>query len=492
MNISTHPFASVCRAALLSAVLLTLLAGCAAHHEYRTTLGISDSTNTANYQFCTLERQTNYLLGFVEIDDQGWLWDGRPHTNQMQTVLDAIRAESANGRGLIISTFVHGWKHNADYNDDYVKLLRRSLNRLSKLENTYAETHGVTPRKVVGVYVGWRGLSQRLPFLRETTFWGRKDAAHEVGRGALAELFLRLEAIVNDTKLKAKEYREHHPEDPHSTNGPVASRLMIVGHSFGGAATYSALAPLILERIITTEHTPVTNAPMHGFADMVVLVNPAFEAARFQVLLDAVRRNPPTERVKTWPLNLAVFTSEADGATKTAFPFGRTIGTLFQRHQSREELRANRTAVGHYTPFMTHTLTLTNTSTHKPPRATNAPINTVAQELDPGSKQKNVRQNSGYENIQANQKTLKENAPKMKTSEARSEALRENLYLGKTVLKPTANNTNPQPFIIARVSRKIIPNHNTIDRDTFMHALSEFLLTLAPDERIQDPGTPGK
>src|SRR4030095_5517662 len=110
---------------------------------------------------------------------------------------------------------------------------------------------------------------------------------------------------------------------------------------------------------------------------MVVLVNPAFEAARFQVLLDAVQRDPSPERVKTWPLNLAVFTPEADGATKTAFPFGRTMGTLFQSHQSRDEKRANRTAVGHYGPMLTHTLVLTNSSTHKPPRATNTPANTA-------------------------------------------------------------------------------------------------------------------
>ena len=137
-------------------------------------------------------------------------------------------------------------------------------------------------------------------------------------------------------------------------------------------------------------------------------------------------------------------------------------------------------------PSEAGTRTLTNTSTHKLPRATNSSINAVEHDPDPGSKQKDVRQNSGYESLQANEKTLKENAPKMRAAETRSQALRENLYLGKSVLKPTTNIQHP-PFIIARVSKKIIPNHNTIDRDTFMHALIEFLLTLAPDERIPDP-----
>jgi hypothetical protein len=90
-------------------------------------------------------------------------------------------------------------------------------------------------------------------------------------------------------------------------------------------------------------------------ADLIVLVNPAFEAARFH----AIQRKAAgfTFEPGQKPI-LAVFTSEADTATKHAFPAGRVFAAMFSEYQDPEERRQNVRAIGHYTPFKTHTLTL--------------------------------------------------------------------------------------------------------------------------------------
>jgi hypothetical protein len=92
------------------------------------------------------------------------------------------------------------------------------------------------------VYAGWRGLSHSLWGTKNATFWERKNTAHEVGRGALTELFVRLEDLRNNSRILHREDRK-------------PTQLIIVGHSFGGAATYSALAPLLTERMIQTIDT---------------------------------------------------------------------------------------------------------------------------------------------------------------------------------------------------------------------------------------------
>ena len=52
-------------------------------------------------------------------------------------------------------------------------------------------------RKVLGVYIGWRGNSSDLPILKHLTFWGRKRTADKVGLRGVTEALLRLAKIVN-------------------------------------------------------------------------------------------------------------------------------------------------------------------------------------------------------------------------------------------------------------------------------------------------------
>src|ERR1043166_6804269 len=160
--------------------LVSLMPGCAPLKQYRTDYrphpGSRTETNAIE------ETETN-LLGFVEFDDHGWLWDA----NQMHAVVNRI-AEEDKKQGLIILVLAHGWKHNASYQDANVASFRAVLADLQDVENKSSAQLPRPPRKVVGLYVGWRGLSQTLPVLKEVTFWERKRTAHAVGQGAVCEL----------------------------------------------------------------------------------------------------------------------------------------------------------------------------------------------------------------------------------------------------------------------------------------------------------------
>jgi pimeloyl-ACP methyl ester carboxylesterase len=83
-------------------------------------------------------------------------------------------------------------------------------------------------RHVIGIFVGWRGLSFYAGWLTNLTFWNRKTAALRVALGSVRELFARL-----------RRFRESHDSD---------STLVIVGHSFGGLVVFSALAQSLVER----------------------------------------------------------------------------------------------------------------------------------------------------------------------------------------------------------------------------------------------------
>lgn len=127
-------------------------------------------------------------------------------------------------------------------------------------------------RPAAGIYVGWRGESIKsrtvLGFLPSygLIFWGRKDTAHDIGNaGAVAELIRTLSDI-----------RSHNPD----------SRLLIIGHSFGGAMLYSAMSDAIAEQIRRDCQRRANYTPV---ADLVVLVNPAFEAMRLRPLYSFAR-----------------------------------------------------------------------------------------------------------------------------------------------------------------------------------------------------------
>jgi hypothetical protein len=294
------------------------------------------------------DAELRYTLGFVEFDEQGQLYD----RGQMQALLDYLYRLAADD-DLLMTVFVHGWHHLAKSGDGNIESFRKSLSMLSRLERSDARANRRKPRKIVGIYVGWRGESVPVEVLNVMTFYERKNVAQEVGHGGVTELFARLEEI-RDTR-----------ESMSGTRG--ANRLVIVGHSFGGAVVFSALSQILMERFVDTRGPTGIVSTARGFGDLVILINPAFEATQFGTL-----SNMANERgsyfAEQAPV-LTILTSETDYATKYAFWAGRALSTAFDKHRTVSRLNrgsgleqeidqgeADRNTVGHFEPYITHRL----------------------------------------------------------------------------------------------------------------------------------------
>jgi hypothetical protein len=143
-------------------------------------------------------QRTRYELFFVEFDDQGRQRDTRQWT-QLKDELTALKASTEGphddygGVSLLVS--VHGWRHDAHYDDDNVRAVRQLLEKANQLEQHRPYiTPNFKPRKVIGVYLGWRGKSLTFPLpyvqdaLEGVSFWDRKFTAEEVAMGSVREV----------------------------------------------------------------------------------------------------------------------------------------------------------------------------------------------------------------------------------------------------------------------------------------------------------------
>jgi hypothetical protein len=90
---------------------------------------------------------------------------------------------------------------------------------------------------------------------------------------------------------------------------------------------------------------------VEGFGNLVVLINPAFEAQRYSALHDIASQRTwfPAQQL---PVEV-ILTSKADDATGVLFPLGRRFNTVFEREGWDQK---NLTTVGHYQPYITHEL----------------------------------------------------------------------------------------------------------------------------------------
>jgi len=348
---------------LLIFTLTLLLVACSSNEIYRSDFQPctyhqpGDCTDSA-VQIST-SAGNEYQLGFVEYDDQGQLRD----RGQMNAVLDQYyKVASSEENEVLLITFVHGWHHNAHPKDDNILKFRDMLGNLSATEGIASQQQSRKKRKILGLYIGWRGEAIDLPIINNISFWDRKNTAHQVGQQGVSEVLLKLEEIVN---VKIGQENENPP--------PQNSRMVVIGHSFGGAVVFASLQKILSDRFIDSRRGKTVKDDAKGFGDLVVLMNPAFEALRFAGLYDLSQEYCRGYSDTQLP-RLAILTSEADNATKLAFPAGRFFSTLFESHvdlqrhycsragsggvqpMTIKEGQADRHTVGHFEPFQTHYL----------------------------------------------------------------------------------------------------------------------------------------
>ena len=307
----------------------------------------------------------------------------------------------AVSRPKLVVLYIHGWKHNANTEDTDRKSFEQLVGELRKKASN---------RQVVGVFVGWNAEAPLWGPLENITFWVKKNNADRIAQSASVTLISSaIGAIVNS--------------DPKREDQFVA-----IGHSFGARLLYAATAQSLVSGV-QVAHPGYPGGEyklVRGTADAVVLLNPAFEASRYSTINSFIR-NKETFSPAQAPLMVTV-SSEADWATKTAFPIGQYLGLA----RTARELET----LGNYSAFRTHTLAKGTCPTN-----ISSPIT---------------------EQFSMAGLCLK------RLSEVSSDEV------DKFAMELSAHN----PFIVAQTTADIIHDHNDIWNDTFRNWIVELIFAL--------------
>ena len=293
---------------------------------------IGISPNVAHQAPTGIFPRDDYTLGIVEFDDQGLCYDRR----QMESVAGRLDASMTANADIILVVFVHGWKHNARSDDANLGDFETVLHETAELEAGLSKKIGAAARPVFGIFAAWRGMSlyDKAGIVDNITFWDRQDAGRRVATGSIRELLGRC--------------RHYHNRCKDSGGAPL---FIVVGHSFGGMVVYSALAQSLIE----AASVPVDQVTPR-FADLVLLVNPAFEAARYLPIFDLVEIRKSAGQTTAQPPVFICATATNDWATGWAFPIGNLGSLLSESWRGARERQAMLMTMGHLPWLKTHDL----------------------------------------------------------------------------------------------------------------------------------------
>jgi hypothetical protein len=307
--------------------------------------------------------------------------------------------------------------------------------------------------RVVGIYVGWRGESVPVPWLRKLTFWDRKAAAERVAQGSVRELLKRLDQFRDTARAKTRLTKDDEGR---------SIRMLTIGHSFGGLITFDTLSGEFVRyavRFKETRRDGGVERYMSRVGDLVIIVNPAFEGSRYEPLRAAGQRLKPLER-RQLPV-LIVATSEADWATGIAFPLARAVSTILQSSPGAEH-DANVKAVGHNERYITHDLRLA----------------TCTGDAQACSKACPVQKEETPSKIQATvaDRTVEAEYRLMRRIEEEGVAHREYLCGGLGLAGTDKWRPERNPFWVVRTTKDVIRDHGDIFNPNFVAFMRQMYL----------------
>jgi len=297
---------------------------------------------TSIRRFQTPDGRSEYSICTVELDDQGVLWDPR----QLDWTLEHLESViSASENGAILFVFVHGWKQDAAWHGGTkgrLALFRQDLERIA--DRAASEPDEPEPAPVAGVYLGWRGRSFSIPLLENLTFWNRRVAATRAASIDMLEVLLKIAAI---------------------TRQDEQTKLVLMGHSLGGAIVERVLAPALVTAALSQ---PIGQRPVSVDYDLVVLANPARSALNADRLIRFFERNQArlviveedgTVVPAGGPL-IASINSDADMVNRLSYPLGMWVNSLFLRYRTDHtpdepsQRRLGIRAAGHEQTLVSH------------------------------------------------------------------------------------------------------------------------------------------
>jgi pimeloyl-ACP methyl ester carboxylesterase len=266
----------------------------------------------------------------LEFDDQG-LWFDHASPRALNDALAALQ-----GRNPVLIVFTHGWQHNAAAEDSNLQAFSKLLAKAAEDGARQAAAHAAPARPILGIFLSWRGLSRTGNIVwQNSSFWDRQQAAHRVALGSPREALEILRAFRNGDGA-----------------APQAT-LLIVGHSFGGAVIFAAVA----QSLIAAALAPGDTVP--SFGDLVLLVNPAFSAVSYLPIQSIIsRRNFPGGQL---PVFVSV-TADNDWATGYLFPLGNLYRIPTEATRTVQERTALIRTMGHIASLRTHRLSAVGVS----------------------------------------------------------------------------------------------------------------------------------
>lgn len=280
-------------------------------------------------------REYPFSIGIVEYDDQGRMWSDA----QVDAVKGLVSDTLASHDALIV-TFIHGWKNNCTTCNGNLTCFREVLALLAGVEGDLARVVHAPPRPLVGIYVGWRGETMRIPIADSLSAFSRKAAADRVG-GRTSDVTSFL-GWLNEAKARA---------NLPAHRSPLGSRLIVVGHSFGGDVLFGAIAGHLSAQLGASD-ADGTGLRATAFADLTVLVNPALEASAYHRFDVEARQKFAKGQL---PLLVTVQATN-DQVTHVVFPIERALLSLADSTASKQDYGASLATIGHYTPYYTHSL----------------------------------------------------------------------------------------------------------------------------------------
>jgi hypothetical protein len=483
---------NTCLGRIFLFVLACNLVACASTSPHKFMLGDANlecNVTTAKtnaecaYRSPEVSTSPNYTLHFVELDDQGWLYPppqspaytdamGAAHSQIDRAIQDIAGRLVNKEQRVLLFVYAHGWKHSAAHDDRDVQRFRQMLSDAADSDVT--SPGATTPKRaVVGIYLGWRGggaFSASNPLVY-STFWTRKNTALHISEGSSRELFSRLRAL-------RERANDPGPLDDLSTVRPRL-RTIVIGHSFGAWIAYSALVPSLMELLAQPLDVMPPPPPeqaanawrrarLRHVADLVLLVNPAFEASRYEPLHKLAQRiNHPAKEAPV----LVLITSAADQATGKLFPIGRFFNTIFQRPFSSEEQKlASQKTPGFMGEYQTHTLTHTSS---EPCSGWNG-----ADQSTPETERE--RKARFMKNIEAERARAREWRNASSDTAAPTNASKEWTYCGSSQLATTAQTNGPKQSPIWNIvaDKEIIKDHSDIMGESLHAFLRQLYLTL--------------
>lgn len=427
-----------------------------------------------------------FNLGVIEMSDDGHVSDDV----QKDLVLAKLREVALGGRGksidvrrspgAVIVTFVHGWHHRSKVCDNNLACFRRVLQALS-------EASGKDGRPVFGVYVGWRGDTHEKA--KALSFYNRKATAHRIGHEGGREVLLDLDDL----------YRELNDRIDNGMKHPVT--MVTAGHSFGGALVYSAVEGALVRELRRLDGAGSVHAvgrravdcagtkvrPIRpGIGDLVVLVNPAFEARRYEEFVKDERTDGRYADGQL-PVLLTV-ASEGDSAVKLAFPIGRSL--YFSLFPWRFRGLSDIIGAGHYDPQTTHDLIVTDDAGKviRPPAAERPKI----AEADDETKRRcglDVKHGDLAKcKCEYDVPTLLSEAPEQADLQLASGSVRTSSNENVS-LRPRTPRDPRSPYLVVRVAPEIISQHSDIYTPRFITFLTAYIHEFLQQVSRVEPGS---